>query len=283
MEVIRELEPFPRGMYTGMIGYIAPGGDCVFNVAIRTVVLDSNTGLATFGVGGGITIDSTAEREYDECLLKSSFLNASTAPFRLLESILLEDGEFFLLHRHIERLKSSANYFRFRLQEEQVLAELDRLAGTNSTDKWKVRLLLSREGEIETEAIQLFTARQELLRVALAAEALDSREKFLFHKTTNREVYNKALATRPDYDDVILWNERGEVTESSVANVVLEVNDELVTPPQASGLLAGTFRDQLLAEGKIRERVIRVEELKHAASFFLINSVQRWMPALLVG
>ncbi len=282
MEIIRELEPFPRGVYTGTIGFIAPGGDCVFNVAIRTIVLDSETGIATFGVGGGITIDSTAEREYDECLLKTSFLNASIAPFRLLESILLEDGEFFLLNRHIERLKSSANYFRFRFQEEQIRAELDRLAGTNSIDKWKVRLLLSREGEIESEAIRLFTARQEPLRVALAAEAVDSRDKFLFHKTTNREVYNRALAARPDCDDVILWNERGEITESSVANVVLQVEDELVTPPQASGLLAGTFRDQLLAEGKIRERVIPVEGLKHATTFFLINSVQRWMPAILV-
>jgi len=282
MEIIRGLEPFPRGIYTGTIGFIAPGGDCVFNIAIRTIVLDSETGIATFGVGGGITIDSTAAREYDECLLKSSFLNASIAPFRLLESILLEDGEFFLLRRHIERLRNSANYFRFRFHEEEILARLDHLARTNSTHKWKIRLLLSQEGEVESEAIQLVSARQEPLRVALAAEAVGSSEKFLFHKTTNREVYKKALAARPDCDDVILWNEKGEVTESSVANVVLQLEDGLVTPPQASGLLAGTFRDQLLAEGKIRERVIRVEELKHAPTFFLINSVQRWMPAVLV-
>lgn len=282
MEIINELERFPRGIYTGTIGFIAPGGDCVFNVAIRTIVLDSETGIATFGVGGGITIDSTAEREYDECLLKSSFLNASIASFRLLESILLEGGEFFLLSRHIERLRSSANYFRFRFREEQILAELDRLAKMNSTGKWKIRLLLSQEGEVEGEAIQLVSARRDPLRVALAAEAVDSMERFLFHKTTNREVYNRALAARPDCDDVILWNERGEITESSVANIVLAVGEELFTPPQASGLLAGTFRNQLLAEGKIRERVIHVEELQHADTFFLINSVQRWMPAVLM-
>ena len=136
MEIINELGPSARGIYTGDIGFIAPGGDCRFNVAIRTVVLDSETGDATFGVGGGITIDSTAEREYDECLLKSSFLNVSTAPFRLLESILLEDGEFFLLSRHIERLRSSANYFGFRFGEEQIVADLDRLA-ENQLD-WQV-------------------------------------------------------------------------------------------------------------------------------------------------
>lgn len=74
MQIIRELERFPRGPYTGTIGLLRPGGDCTFNVAIRTVVLDSETGVATCGVGGGITIDSTAEDEYEECLVKSRFL-----------------------------------------------------------------------------------------------------------------------------------------------------------------------------------------------------------------
>nr|MBA3573052.1 aminotransferase class IV [Pyrinomonadaceae bacterium] len=95
-------------------------------------------------------------------------------------------------------------------------------------------------------------------------------------------VYDKALAERPDCDDVILWNERGEVSESSVANVVLPVDGELFTPPQNSGLLAGTFRDQLLADRKIRERVILVSEIKQATSFYLINSVNKWMKAALV-
>ena len=282
MEIIRELEPFPRGTYTGTIGFIRPGGDCVFNVAIRTVVLDSDTGAATFGVGGGITIDSTAEREYDECILKSSFLTAPVPRFRLLESILLEGGEFFLLTRHLERLKASAKYFNFHFPEEQVLCELDRAIATCSSKRWKIRLLLSKAGEIEIEAIQLRNARRAPLRVALAAQSVDSNEKFLFHKTTNRAVYDKALAERPDCDDVILWNERGEVSESSVANVVLPVDGELFTPPQNSGLLAGTFRDQLLADRKIRERVILVSEIKQATSFYLINSVNKWMKAALV-
>nr|MBA3569390.1 chorismate-binding protein [Pyrinomonadaceae bacterium] len=282
MEIIRELEPFPRGIYTGTIGFIRPGGDCVFNVAIRTVVLDSDTGAATFGVGGGITIDSTAEREYDECILKSSFLTAPVPRFRLLESILLEGGEFFLLTRHLERLKASAKYFNFHFPEEQVLCELDRAVATCSSERWKIRLLLSKVGEIEIEAIQLRNARRAPLRVALAAQSADSNEKFLFHKTTNRAVYDKALAERPDCDDVILWNERGEVTESSVANVLLPIDDELFTPSQDSGLLAGTFRDQLLADRKIRERVILVSEIKQATSFYLINSVNKWMKAALV-
>jgi para-aminobenzoate synthetase/4-amino-4-deoxychorismate lyase len=74
MQIIRELERFPRRAYTGTIGLLRPGGDCTFNVAIRTVVLDSETGVATCSVGGGVTIDSTAEQEYEECLVKSRFL-----------------------------------------------------------------------------------------------------------------------------------------------------------------------------------------------------------------
>jgi para-aminobenzoate synthetase/4-amino-4-deoxychorismate lyase len=282
MEIIRELESFPRGIYTGTIGFIRPGGDCVFNVAIRTVVLDSDTGAATFGVGGGITIDSTAEREYDECLLKSSFLATPIRHFRLLESIRLEHGEFFLLGRHLERLKASAEYFNFPFTEEQILYKLHRAVATCSDKLLKIRLLLSRDGTIEIDASQITHAGRIPRRVALAVQPVDSKDKFLFHKTTNRVIYDQALAHRPDCDDVILWNEREEVTESSVANVVLPIDGQLFTPPLEAGLLAGTFRDQLLAEGTIRERMVHKEELRQASSFFLINSVHKWMRAILV-
>jgi para-aminobenzoate synthetase/4-amino-4-deoxychorismate lyase len=281
MEIIRELEPFPRGIYTGAIGFIRPGGDCVFNVAIRTVVLDSDTGAATFGVGGGITIDSTADREYEECLLKTSFLTTPSPRFRLFESILLEEGEFFLLNRHLARLEASAKYFNFHFSEEQVLSKLEPVVANSPTGKWKIRLLLSKVGETEIEAVQIESIR-ERQRVALATHSVDQNDKFLFHKTTNRHTYDESRAQRPDCDDVVLWNQRGEVTESSVANVVLTIDGQLFTPPQTSGLLAGTFREELLVEGKMRERVIYKEELREASNFFLINSVRKWMPAMLV-
>lgn len=282
MEIIRELEPLPRGIYTGTIGYLSPGGDCVFNVAIRTVVLDSTTGIATFGVGGGVTIDSTAEREYDECMLKSSFLTSTFPTFRLIESILLERREFFLLHRHLQRLRASAEYFNFQYSEEDVRSELARVTDGLSDEKWKVRLLLAKSGQIDIETIPLDFDQRPMLRVALADQPVNSNDKFLFHKTTNRAIYDRALAQRPHANDVILFNERGEITESTIANVVLELDGELVTPPQSSGLLAGTFRAQFLEEGKICERVISVAELKQVAGFFLINSVHKWMKATLV-
>jgi para-aminobenzoate synthetase/4-amino-4-deoxychorismate lyase len=110
MQIIRELERSPRGAYTGTIGLLDPGGACVFNVAIRTVVVDGQSNQATFGVGGGVTIDSTAEREYEECLVKSRFLHTSPVEFQLIESMLLEDGEYFLLERHLERLARGAAF-----------------------------------------------------------------------------------------------------------------------------------------------------------------------------
>src|SRR6185369_17195367 len=125
MQIIRELERFPRGVYTGAIGLVKPGGDCVFNVAIRTVVVDTELNQATFGVGGGIVIDSTADREYEECLVKSRFLHSIPDEFQLFESILLEDGEYFLLEEHLERLKASAKYFGF---ETRINADLERIA-----------------------------------------------------------------------------------------------------------------------------------------------------------
>ncbi|HEV8429405.1 MAG TPA: aminodeoxychorismate synthase component I [Pyrinomonadaceae bacterium] len=264
MEIIRELERFPRGVYTGAIGLLQPGGDCIFNVAIRTVVIDTESNEATFGVGGGITIDSTAEQEYEECLVKSQFLHSTPVEFQLFESILLEDGEYFLLPQHLERLKDSAEYFGFGFPGTRINADLERIKTESGC--FKVRLTLWKDGRIETQVtrIELLDA---IKPVSLATEPVDSSDPFLFHKTT-----------RPrGGDDVIFWNERSEVTESSIANVVVRIDGELFTPPIECGLLPGVFRNHLLSKGTIKERVITIEEFKNAKEFFLINSVRKWI------
>ena len=265
MEIIRELERSPRGAYTGSIGLLKPGGDCVFNVAIRTVVVDTESNQATFGVGGGVTIDSTADREYEECLVKIRFLHASPVEFQLFESMLLEDGEYFLLARHLERLRSSAEYFGFRFPAEEINAVLEEIK--KASGEFKVRLVLWKDGQIETQILRIENA-DSVKGVALAVTPVDSSDRFLYHKTTLRDYHS---------EDVIFWNERGEVTESRIANVVVPIDGQLFTPPISSGLLPGTFREQLLAEGKIKERVITIEELKTAKEFFLINSVRKWV------
>jgi para-aminobenzoate synthetase/4-amino-4-deoxychorismate lyase len=263
MQIIRELERFPRGAYTGAIGLLKPGGDCVFNVAIRTVVIDTETGVATFGVGGGVVIDSTAEREYEECLVKSRFLHSRTKEFQLFESILLEDGDYFLLAEHLERMKESAEYFGFQFYRDKIDQALSRMITTGS---FKVKLTLWKDGRIETQITRI-----ELLDpvrvVELAREPVDSSDRFLYHKTTRR----------PGADNLIFWNERGEITESSIANIVVSLDGELFTPPIECGLLPGVFRKHLLAQRTIKERVITLEEFKTAKEFYLINSVRKWI------
>jgi para-aminobenzoate synthetase/4-amino-4-deoxychorismate lyase len=282
MEIIRDLEPFPRGVYTGALGFLRPDGSSVFNVAIRTIVIDTHTGMATFGVGGGITYDSTAEKEYAECLVKSSFLTSRAAEFDLLETLLLENGEVYLLDRHLQRMKASAEYFGFTFREKEIRDELERLGAQSGSGKWKVRLLVSRRGESHIEA-QEFNSPERVLRVALAPEPVSVNDRFLFHKTTNRKVYEDALASRPDCDDVILWNDSGDVTESTIANLVISIEGNLYTPPVHAGLLPGTLRAQLLEEGRVVERSIRREDLRAADEIFLINSVRGWLPAVLVS
>ena len=269
MQIIRELERFPRGAYTGTIGFLKPGGDCIFNVAIRTVVIDTETNVATFGVGGGVTIDSTAEREYEECLVKSRFLHASPVEFQLFESILLEEGEYFLLSRHIERLRNSATYFGFSFPEQEISSVLDQIAARNASGAFKVRLVLWKDGQIETQVSPVENAHS-INNIALATRPVHSSDRFLYHKTTLRDYYS---------EDVIFFNERDEVTESRIANVVVSIDGQLFTPPVSSGLLPGTFRAELLAQGKIKERVITIHELRSAQEFFLINSVRKWIRA----
>lgn len=267
MQIIRELERFPRGVYTGAIGFLGPGGDCIFNVAIRTVVIDTQTSVATFGVGGGVTIDSTAAGEYEECLVKSRFLQIKPVEFELFESMLVEDGKIFLFEKHVERLRNSAAFFGFNFKEEALLASLPQIPSQRA----KLKLILRKDGHLRIETSPIIQ-HSEPKRVSLSPTPVNSSDRFLFHKTTNRDFP----------ENVIFYNERNEVTESGTANVVVRINDELFTPPVSCGLLAGTFRQHLLEEGSIKERVVTVEELRKANQIYLINSVRKWMRAELV-
>src|SRR5262249_12553565 len=121
------------------------------------------------------------------------------------------------------------------------------------------------------------------VRVAFAAEPVDSREPLLYHKTTRREIYEKRAAERPDCGEVLLWNAEGEVTESAIANLVVEINGERFTPPVASGLLPGVFRAELLRCREVREKMLTREDVRRAEAVWLVNSVRRWRRAVVVG
>jgi para-aminobenzoate synthetase/4-amino-4-deoxychorismate lyase len=283
MAIIEELERHPRGIYTGAIGFLSPNGDAVFNVPIRTLAVDARDGTATFGVGGGITWESTPDGEYEECRLKASFLTDPQIEFELLETMALNDGEYTLLERHLARARDSASYFGFRWDEAEVARALDETCKSHAVGRWRIRLVVERSGAAHIEASPLGGLRAESVAVKFASHAIDDRDPLVFHKTTARARYDLELEQCQPCDDVIFWNCRGEVTESTIANVVVFSEGKHWTPPREAGLLAGTLRDDLIAKGELFERTITKEELVKTGSFALINSVRGWMPAKLAS
>lgn len=280
MAIIAELEGVPRRIYTGAIGFIAPNRQAQLNVAIRTVLIDSRTGVAEYGVGGGIVWDSEAASEAIECRTKALILDRVPEPFELLETMLWVPREGFrLLDRHLGRLAESARYFGFRANPGRIRNMLAVLATGFRPEPMRVRLILKRNGKFKFET-QPFSmpADDGPLRVALAPDPIDASDVFLYHKTTKRDVYRKALEARPGYQDVILWNARREATESTIANLVVEIDGVHVTPPVESGLLGGTFRAELLKRREIYERVVTLDALRGACRVWLINSVRGRYP-----
>jgi len=284
MELIAELESGPRGIYTGTVGQMLPNGDARFNVAIRTAVVDTVRHTAEYGVGGGIVWDSNERSELDECLAKAAVLKPPLPEFDLLETLLwTREGGFFLKARHLARLKESAEYFGFGVDVAVIEARLEKEARNFSSEDHRVRLLLGRSGEISIEFSLIEDSKiPEQLSVGVVSGSVDTGDVFLYHKTTNRARYDKALAACPGYSDVLLVNEKGEVTESTIANVVVEKNGAKFTPPVSSGLLAGTFRAELISTGQISERVVTMRDLATADRICLINSVRGWMEGSLI-
>jgi para-aminobenzoate synthetase/4-amino-4-deoxychorismate lyase len=275
MEIIAELEASPRRIYTGTIGFIAPGRQAQFNVAIRTLLLNRQTRHAEYGVGGGITWGSQPEAEWQECRDKARILTTRVPAFSLLETMLwTAEEDYGLLERHLERLAQSALYFGFAVDLPAVRLELERLAARQARTRQKVRLLVTKEGRIALEAEALPAADPAPQCVVVAPGRTDSSNSFLYHKTTNRGLYEAARAACPGYDDVLLLNERGEVTESTIANLAVEMEGKLCTPPVECGLLPGTLRADLLERGTLIERPITVEEMLRSPRVFLLNSVR---------
>ena len=282
--IIADLETTPRRIYTGCIGFIAPGRTAQFNVAIRTVLIDRENNQAEYGVGGGIVWDSTEEEEYAECLTKARLLNVMRPDFSLLEALLWSpETGYFLLDDHIRRLSDSAVYFSFPLDRDDVLEKLSGMAASLPNEAHKVQLLVALDGKISCQAMPLTAIpKPPLARLRLSPTPVDSSNIFLYHKTTYRQVYETARTDCPDCDDVLLWNEHGEITESDTANIVVELDGELLTPPVSCGLLGGTFRRWLLDQGDIQERVISVNDLPRCSKILLINSVRKWREVIWV-
>jgi len=277
LAIIAELEDTPREIYTGAIGFMAPNRQAQFNVAIRTALVNTKTHEAVYGVGGGIIWDSDPDEEYDECLTKAKVLSSScfSGEFELLETMLWTPEEgLFLGKEHLERMGASAAYFDYQFDRNRIEDMLADVVQGLPRKKHRLRLLLQRNGKFNvTASTDSIFADTTLQPIGLAAEPVDVDNPFLYHKTTRRDVYERAVRSTGD-DDVLLWNTRQEITESSIANVVIQIEDEWCTPPVESGLLAGTYRGWLIRKGEIKERKIYLDEIAAGAEILLINSVR---------
>lgn len=276
MEIIQNLETSPRGYYTGTLGLLRPDGHWTFNVAIRTLTLDEKTGEARCPVGSGITVGSDPSAEYRECLLKGDFLKSPS--YELLESFRLNNGAWYLMAGHLDRLRRSARRLGFAYDLAAVRACLKAQASGRSKGRWKVRLLLARDGKVRCESVPLEEPLKSPWRVAVASQPVDESDLFLYHKTTHRNIYDRFRRAHSDADDVLLWNRQGELTESTMANLALDIKGRRYTPPVRCGLLGGVFRAHLLKRGLLHERVLTLADLHRADRVWLFNAVRGWIP-----
>ncbi|OPY83375.1 MAG: Aminodeoxychorismate synthase component 1 [Syntrophorhabdus sp. PtaU1.Bin153] len=274
MEIIAELENTPRRIYTGTVGFLSPEKRAQFNVAIRTVLVDKRNNTAEYGVGGAIVWDSQMKNELEECYTKAGILFQPRPDFALLETILwTPDGGYFLLDAHLKRLADSATYFFRSVDRKAIRAKLRALARRLHPVPHRIRLVVPQAAEPMLEACTLIPLPRPYC-VRVAQSPVNSQDPFLYHKTTHRSAYEKALERVPECDDVVLWNEREEITESTIANIVVESEGQLLTPPLRSGLLPGTYRALLLEQGKIKEQTIHVRDLQRCSRVYLANSVR---------
>ena len=284
VELIRALEDEPRGVYTGAIGLLAPGGRARFNVAIRTLTLSAD-GEGEIGIGSGLVHESKADAEYDECLLKMRFLTdpMTFTDFQLIETLRFAPGSGYdYFDEHIERLTQSAAYFGFLWEREAVVTSLENKA-MSLGGPHRVRLLLAENGSIEISAFPMTApAPGAVQRFMFSDKIMESSNVFLYHKTTNRQIYDEDFARLTEAhscDEVLYVNERGELTEGSRTNIFIERNGILLTPALSCGLLPGTLRARLLIEGKARETILKHKDLESAETIYIGNSVRGLMRA----
>lgn len=291
MGIIADIENSPRGVYCGAVGFVPPGDGldgASFNVAIRTAVIDPREGIATYGVGGGVTWDSDVDDEYGEALTKASVLASRAHVPGLFETIRWDD-RWVLVDEHLDRLAWSAGLHGLPFDRDAALGLLAEAIG-GATDPIRARLTLDREDGLSvdvTDASNRFTTgpgpAAGVVSVEIDFDPIDPSDGSLYVKTTDRLPYDVRRRRHPGCDDVLLTNLDGHITESTIANVAFLIDGRWVTPPVSDGLLPGVLRGRLLVEGLLEERSVSIGDAQAATGMALINSVRGWRPATLVG
>lgn len=291
MHHIATLEEAPRGFYCGALGVVRPGGHATFNVPIRTLSLHRHAAPhgtdrwdARYGVGSGLTVCADPADEWRELMAKSRHLHRIGEPFDLLETLRLEQGQFRLPAHHTERLAESAAHFGHSHDPAAVERALESVRLAHPQGLWRVRLLLAADGQVDAQAYPMADTTSPV-RVALAPTALNTEEalqEFIRHKTTRRAHYEALAPTDPAVFDHLLFNQRGELTEFTRGNLAVQLDGQWWTPALECGLLPGTFRRELLAQGRLREAVIPLERLSQAQGLAFFNNLRGWLAAELV-
>lgn len=279
MRQIRALEPGPRGVYCGAVGVVQPCGVATFNVAIRTATVRGTSWRC--GIGSGITAGSTAEGEWTEWRQKRAFLERAREPFKILETLLLRDGQPQHAELHKARMAQAAKHFGHRWQAQAWHDALQGLAQAHPVGSWRVRLLLEADGRLDAEAIAFQFGSGEV-RLQLAARPFaEAASEFTRFKTTRRAHYEAHALQKPDVFDTLLWNAAGELTECTRGNIAVQLDGQWCTPELNCGLLNGVQRQIGLSSGCLVERVIRSEALAQAQGLAFLNSLRGWLPARL--
>ncbi|WP_440615626.1 aminodeoxychorismate synthase component I [Cysteiniphilum sp. 6C5] len=290
MEIIQQLEQ-PRGLYTGCIGYIMPNNDMCFNIAIRTLTQHNNEPWHC-GVGGGFTIQSTRDDEWQEMTTKIQFIKRLYQPkFQLIESILYSKNGLTSCDLHLERLLNSACVLHFALDiarlKSALLSYCEKLSLSNN-EQYKLRVSTDYNGR-STISHQLLeqVSKAHCIELFICPEKIDSNNPLWQHKTDDHSTrgfytqkHSQYIADKPNCE-LIFFNEQNHLTEARFYNIIVEIDGVLYTPPINDGLLPGIARAKLLQSGQIHERSISVGELKLSKNIYLINDVRGRIPCFL--
>lgn len=273
MKSIYELETTSRGVYCGAIGIVKPGGEALFSVGIRTPVINDKENIATCGIGSGITIGSEEDNEYAEWHVKQAFFRQSCPDYELLETIRLHQGRYWLLRGHLKRIERSAIALGFVFDAKSIMKSLKATAEHYSNGQWRVRLRLSTGGDVNIDVLELNTI-PHCPHFVMASDYVASDNPWLLHKTTRREIYTSLMSIQAGIFDTLLCNERGELTEFTRGNIVIELQGRLITPVVTSGLLPGVFREILLTRKRVHEATMTKDDLMNSQRIWFVNSVR---------
>ncbi len=273
-ELIFETENAPRDIYCGAIGMIEPNGNAKFNVAIRTPIIKENK--LTLGIGSGIVYDSIAQKEYQECLLKSEFLTKSQDDFAIFETLLwTQEIGYQNLEMHLARLKNAAQHFELRFDEDYIRHMLKNTADNIAWNKARIKISIDET----SDGVEIFEFENDERdwKIALSKTIIQSNNPWVYYKTTNRKIYDNEWQdyNSRGFDEAIYQNEKGELTEGSRTNIFIDFGDgKLATPPISCGLLNGILRQKLLENGKAYEKILHPYDLNAAQHIYVGNSLR---------